>query len=156
MPRWRSATFAAVHRAIDGGLVRACHDLSEGGLAVAAAEMAFAGGLGAWIALDTVPSPLWTTADDESTFEPVLLFSRIEHADSCAKSSRRILSDLKMFCERLPLGRIGEVRNDGRIQIFGNSSASPLIDVDCLAAEGSLAGDVQVVELERYASERPK
>ena len=39
-------TFAAVHRAIDAGLVRACHDLSEGGLAVAAAEMAFAGGLG--------------------------------------------------------------------------------------------------------------
>ncbi len=37
--------FAAVHRAIDAGLVRACHDLSEGGLAVAAAEMAFAGGL---------------------------------------------------------------------------------------------------------------
>ena len=29
------------------GLVRACHDLSEGGLAVAVAEMAFAGGLGA-------------------------------------------------------------------------------------------------------------
>ena len=44
---WPSATFAAVHRAIDAGLVRACHDLSEGGLAVAAAEMAFAGGLGA-------------------------------------------------------------------------------------------------------------
>ena len=30
--------------AIHAGLVRACHDLSEGGLAVAAAEMAFAGG----------------------------------------------------------------------------------------------------------------
>ena len=30
-----------------GGLVRACHDLCEGGLAVAAAEMAFAGGIGA-------------------------------------------------------------------------------------------------------------
>ena len=28
------------------GLVRACHDLSEGGLAVAIAEMAFAGGIG--------------------------------------------------------------------------------------------------------------
>ena len=38
-------TFAAMHRAIHAGLVRACHDLSEGGLAVAAAEMAFAGGL---------------------------------------------------------------------------------------------------------------
>ena len=35
--------FAAMHQAIDGGLIRACHDLSEGGLAVAAAEMAFAG-----------------------------------------------------------------------------------------------------------------
>jgi phosphoribosylformylglycinamidine synthase len=38
--------FAALHRAISSGLVLACHDLSEGGLAVAAAEMAFAGGLG--------------------------------------------------------------------------------------------------------------
>jgi len=38
--------FAAVHRAISSGLVRSCHDLSEGGLATAAAEMAFAGGLG--------------------------------------------------------------------------------------------------------------
>ncbi len=43
--RARSA-FRAVHRAIRAGLVAACHDLSEGGLAVAAAEMAFAGGLG--------------------------------------------------------------------------------------------------------------
>jgi phosphoribosylformylglycinamidine synthase len=39
--------FAAVHRAIIAGLVRSCHDTSEGGLAVAAAEMAFAGGVGA-------------------------------------------------------------------------------------------------------------
>jgi phosphoribosylformylglycinamidine synthase len=47
--------FAAVHRAIQAGLLRACHDLSEGGLAVAAAEMAFAGGLGARISLAGVP-----------------------------------------------------------------------------------------------------
>jgi phosphoribosylformylglycinamidine synthase subunit PurSL len=39
-------TFANMHQAISQGLVRACHDLSEGGLAVAIAEMAFAGGLG--------------------------------------------------------------------------------------------------------------
>ena len=37
------------------GLVRACHDLSEGGLAVAAAEMAFAGGLGGTVFLEQVP-----------------------------------------------------------------------------------------------------
>jgi phosphoribosylformylglycinamidine synthase len=36
----------ALQKAISAGLVRSCHDLSEGGLAVAAAEMAFAGGLG--------------------------------------------------------------------------------------------------------------
>jgi phosphoribosylformylglycinamidine synthase len=39
--------FRALHQAINRGLVRACHDLSEGGLAVAAAEMAFAGEVGA-------------------------------------------------------------------------------------------------------------
>jgi phosphoribosylformylglycinamidine synthase subunit PurSL len=38
--------FRGLHKAITEGRVRACHDLSEGGLAVAAAEMAFAGGLG--------------------------------------------------------------------------------------------------------------
>jgi phosphoribosylformylglycinamidine synthase len=48
-------TFAAVHRAINAGLVRACHDLSEGGLAVAVAEMAFAGGFGADLELALVP-----------------------------------------------------------------------------------------------------
>ena len=41
--------------AIGAGLVRACHDLSEGGLGVALAEMAFAGGLGAQISLEKVP-----------------------------------------------------------------------------------------------------
>jgi phosphoribosylformylglycinamidine synthase len=39
--------FQAIHAAIAKGLIRSCHDLSEGGLAVALAEMAFAGGIGA-------------------------------------------------------------------------------------------------------------
>lgn len=38
--------YLALHQAMTEGLIRACHDCSEGGLAVAAAEMAFAGGLG--------------------------------------------------------------------------------------------------------------
>jgi len=48
-------TFAAMHAAINAGLIRACHDLSEGGLAAGAAEMAFAGGCGAQIDLDAMP-----------------------------------------------------------------------------------------------------
>jgi phosphoribosylformylglycinamidine synthase len=50
-------TFAALHAAIAAGLVRACHDLSEGGLAVAAAEMAIAGDLGLDLDLDAVDAP---------------------------------------------------------------------------------------------------
>jgi phosphoribosylformylglycinamidine synthase len=54
-PQMARSTFSAVHRAIYSGLVRSCHDLSEGGLAVAAAEMAFAGGFGARIDLQATP-----------------------------------------------------------------------------------------------------
>jgi phosphoribosylformylglycinamidine synthase subunit PurSL len=48
-------SFAALHAAIHAGLVRACHDLSEGGLAVAAAEMAIAGELGLELDLAAIP-----------------------------------------------------------------------------------------------------
>ena len=51
-------TLFAVHEAIDQSLVRACHDLSEGGLAAAAAEMAFAGDLGARLWIDAIDLPL--------------------------------------------------------------------------------------------------
>ena len=54
-PQVAKKTFGAMHRVIHAGLVRACHDLSEGGLAVAAAEMSFAGGFGAEVDLDAVP-----------------------------------------------------------------------------------------------------
>jgi phosphoribosylformylglycinamidine synthase subunit PurSL len=47
--------FRRLHRAIGAGLVRACHDLSEGGFAVAMAEMCIAGRLGADI--HTLPHP---------------------------------------------------------------------------------------------------
>lgn len=51
-PARAKQTFDALHRAITQGLVRSCHDCSEGGLAVALAEMAFAGDLGARIDLE--------------------------------------------------------------------------------------------------------
>jgi len=54
-PNHARKTFRAITRAIDLGLVKACHDLSEGGLAVAAAEMAFAGGYGMKLHLQKVP-----------------------------------------------------------------------------------------------------
>jgi phosphoribosylformylglycinamidine synthase len=42
--------------AIDAGCVLACHDLSEGGLGVALAEMAFSGGLGVEVNLQQIPA----------------------------------------------------------------------------------------------------
>ncbi|MEM2336167.1 MAG: phosphoribosylformylglycinamidine synthase subunit PurL [Candidatus Bathyarchaeia archaeon] len=48
--------FKALTMAIDHGLVNACHDLSEGGLAIAAAEMAFSGGYGLELDLRLVPT----------------------------------------------------------------------------------------------------
>ncbi len=49
------ATAHAVHAVITNGFARSAHDLSEGGLLVAAAEMAFAGGLGLDIDLAEMP-----------------------------------------------------------------------------------------------------
>jgi phosphoribosylformylglycinamidine synthase len=50
------AAIRAVSAARRGGLVQSCHDVSDGGLAAAVAEMAIAGTLGARIALADVPA----------------------------------------------------------------------------------------------------
>ena len=47
--------YLKLHRAMGEGLVRSCHDCSEGGLAVAMAEMAFAGGVGLEVDLELLP-----------------------------------------------------------------------------------------------------
>ncbi|MBP3730656.1 MAG: phosphoribosylformylglycinamidine synthase, partial [Mailhella sp.] len=51
------ARYRYVHKAITQGLVSACHDLSDGGLAVAAAEMAIGGRLGARLDIAGIGSP---------------------------------------------------------------------------------------------------
>jgi phosphoribosylformylglycinamidine (FGAM) synthase-like enzyme len=58
LPEEGQRTYAALHDAILEGLVCSAHDLSEGGLAVAAAEMALAGRLGLDLDLTEVnPDP---------------------------------------------------------------------------------------------------
>ena len=46
--------YRTLHTAIKRGLVSAAHDISDGGLAICLAEMAFAGGLGIQVSLDSV------------------------------------------------------------------------------------------------------
>jgi phosphoribosylformylglycinamidine synthase subunit PurSL len=52
------AIYRAVHHAMQEGLIKACHDLSEGGLAVSAAEMCIGGSLGMQIELPAEILPL--------------------------------------------------------------------------------------------------
>ncbi len=54
-------TLKAIHQAIQAGYVQACHDVSEGGLAVAIAEMCIGGNLGADIDLTTIPQDAMLT-----------------------------------------------------------------------------------------------
>ncbi len=115
-------TFAALHQAIHAGLVRACHDLSEGGLAVAVAEMAFAGGLGARIVLGEVPQAV---ESQRRTLETaVLLFS---------ESNTRFLVEVppekteafESAMAEVPHALIGEVADTGRLEILGRTGPIP-------------------------------
>jgi phosphoribosylformylglycinamidine (FGAM) synthase-like enzyme len=94
--------FQAVHTAISRGLVRSCHDLSEGGLAVGLAEMALAGGLGAGVSLRDVP------CEDDAAVDAALLFSETPSRFllEVQPGNYAALADLM---GDLPMGRLGEV-----------------------------------------------
>ena len=131
-------TFAALHSTIDAGLVRACHDLSEGGLAAAAAEMAFAGGCGARLELDQAPCDA-ELADRAA----VLLFSESNTRFLCEVRP----ADASAFETRLgsdvPWARIGEVVADSRLEIAHRRCRDRFRGVD--DAEIRLAGSLEMV-----------
>lgn len=100
----------AVAEAIRQGLVASCHDCSEGGLAVALAEMAFAGGLGIEARLENVPAAKDVTRADQILFgESTTRFLLEIQPDHFAKVAR-ILSDVRF-------GEIGKVTGDSRLII---------------------------------------
>ncbi len=123
-PERAKQTFAALHQAIRSGLVRACHDLSEGGLAVAAAEMAFAGGCGATLQLDSVPHAIENADDDELAL--TLLF-----AESNSRFLCEVRPDQQAAFENtmagLPFARIGETTAETRLTIRRTANGEPLI-----------------------------
>ena len=48
-------TFLCLEKAIKTGIIRSCHDISDGGIACSLAESAFAGGLGIEVDLSRIP-----------------------------------------------------------------------------------------------------
>jgi phosphoribosylformylglycinamidine synthase len=103
--------FAAVHAAIRAGLVRSCHDLSEGGLAVAAAEMSFAGGWG----IDLDLAPLRDACGLENVGE--LLFSE-SNSRFLVEVPGHVSREFEALFDGLPLVPLGEVTADPRVRVF--------------------------------------
>jgi phosphoribosylformylglycinamidine synthase II len=101
----------AVTAALDAGCVLACHDLSEGGLGVAVAEMAFAGGLGVDVDLQQVPAR-HVARDD------ILLFSESNSRFLLEVASAGVgdFEALLAGCVHAPIGR---VTGDPRLLVTG-------------------------------------
>jgi phosphoribosylformylglycinamidine synthase II len=105
-------TMRALHSAMRQGLVRACHDLSEGGLAVAAAEMAFAGRLGLEMDLANLPRTADVNTDDVALFSESSTRFLVEVAPENAVAFEKALAGR-------PVAQIGQVTNDGALRVHG-------------------------------------
>ncbi len=106
--------YRAYHEAVNKGVVASCHDLSDGGLAVALAETAFAGGLGLSIDLGRV---LFSGVPCDRRDE-VILFSET--------ASRHLVTvhpeDREIFEETLTgncFSSIGTVTEDNTLSVTG-------------------------------------
>jgi len=111
-PEEGPAIARALHAAMRDGLVRACHDLSEGGLGVAAAEMAIAGRLGLHIDLRALPRTPDVDRDDIALFAESLSRYLVEVAPEDAVA-------FESHFAGLPLARIGIVTADGHLTVVG-------------------------------------
>ena len=104
-----------VHRLICDGLVESAHDVSDGGLLVAAAEMAFAGGLGLTFEAAAVPSDFDAREDSMSCWfceQPAryLLEMRADAVES-------VIPEINQAPNGFVAGIIGEFNASGRLSI---------------------------------------
>ncbi len=99
------SSFLAIHRAIEKELIASCHDCSDGGLAVALAESAFAGGLGMNIDL-----PLEGLALEEMLFSE----SPSRFVITIAPENRKAFEETLQGCH---LTYLGTVTQDPVLQI---------------------------------------
>ncbi len=103
--------FAKLHAALRGGLVRSCHDLSEGGLAVALAEMAFAGNIGADI----------VTLADADLADSLALFSESPTRFVLEVEPGKLDALTQLFVD-LPLRQLGKTCKEPRCASPGRSA----------------------------------
>lgn len=111
--------FVEMHAAIRAGAVRSCHDLSDGGLLVAAAEMVLAGGVGARIDLRRVPADGAPLTDVEAGFSESLTRFLLE-----VEPIR--LAEIERRFQGLPIRVIGETTADPSLEVIGTRGLSRL------------------------------
>ncbi len=111
----------ALAAALRDGLARSVHDLSEGGLAVAAAESAFAGGYGAELDLSGFDAAFPAGYDADST----LLYS-----ESCTRFLVEVAPENAAAFERaldgMPLTRVGRTHAEPELVVRGTGGAELL------------------------------
>jgi phosphoribosylformylglycinamidine synthase len=97
-------------KALDQGMVKSCHDLSEGGLAVTAAEMALASNIGMTLDLKAVPNKAITRND-------FILFSE-SNSRFLIEVSQKDRYDFEALMKN-SCAMIGEVIDTKKLQIHG-------------------------------------
>jgi phosphoribosylformylglycinamidine synthase len=108
------ALMQKLSQASEKGLVKACHDCSEGGIGVAAAEMAFAGGLGAAISLKSVPVSEKFTRDDFILFSESNSRFIVEVAAKDKEKFEKTLKDVSF-------ANIGTTNDTGKFEVTGSN-----------------------------------
>ena len=115
-------TAKRISAAIAEGIVVSCHDCSEGGLAVAIAEMAFAGGLGIEADLRALPkAPDCIRTDTQ-------LFSESNSRYIVEVEPEKYDAFAKMMLN-LPFGQVAKV-TDGKSLIIKDMNGKSVIDLD--------------------------
>ena len=120
-PTAARALYEKLHRALDAGWVASCHDCSDGGLAVALAESAFAGGWGMRVDL--------AQAGVESNV--VALFSETQ-SRFVATVPKRHAAAFEAALAGSACTRLGEVTPEEKLVIRGRYGAgieAPLADL---------------------------
>jgi len=102
----------SIVEAIDSGYVKSCHDLSEGGLAVAAAEMAFSGGQGIRLDLRKVPRARNMRRNDH------ILFSE-SNSRFLVEVPEKSREDFEALMGKTVCSTIGRVEKDERFSVYG-------------------------------------
>jgi phosphoribosylformylglycinamidine synthase II len=113
---------AKISEAIEKGLVAGCHDCSEGGIAVALAEMAFAGGFGIEADLRGLPKSADCLRND------VQLFSESNSRFIVEVELSNFDAFAKMFLN-LPFGQIGKVIPQKKL-VVKSYDGRAIIDVE--------------------------